>query len=126
MNLRNLYLINMVVAFVFGLALLLGASTVLAFYGMKTGPSEELEAQLFGSALLIPALLSWFAKDFADAQARRGTVISFFVSAAVGFIVSLLGTLSGAMKSAGWSAVIIFLFFALGYGYFLFFRQNEM
>ncbi len=126
MNLRNLYLINMIVALLFALGLLLGASTVLSFYGMKIGPSEELEAQLFGSALLIPALLSWFAKDFADAEAKRGTVTSFFVSAVVSLIVSLLGTLSGAMKSAGWSAVIIFLFFAVGYGYFLFIKPNEM
>ncbi len=126
MNLRNLYLINMVVTLIFALALLLGPATVLGVYNMRTGSSENLEAQFLGAALILPALISWFAKDLTDMSARQGIGLSLFIFNVVVFVVSLLGTLSGAMRSAGWSAVIIFLLLALGFGYFQFMRPNEM
>lgn len=126
MTLRNLHFVNMVIAAIFALALLLGPQTVLAVYGMKTGNSENLEAQFFGAALLLPALLSWFAKDLSDPSARQGINLSLFIVDVVGFVVALLGTLSQAMKSTGWSAVIIFLLLAIGFGYFQFMKPNEM
>lgn len=126
MNLRNLFLINMFVALIFSLVLLLGPNTLLLKIGMKTGPSENLMAQFLGAALVIPAMLSWFAKDFNDAAAQRAVTVSFFLFYAIGFVVALLGTLSEAMKSSGWSIVIIFLALALGYGYFLFMKPSQM
>ena len=126
MNLRNLFLINMFVALIFSLALLLGPDILLTKFGMKIGPSENLMAQFLGAALVIPALLSWFAKDFNEAGAKRAVTVSFFLFYAVGFVVALLGILSEAMKSSGWAVVIIFLALALGYGYFLFMKPSEM
>jgi hypothetical protein len=126
MNIRNLFLINMFVALIFSLALLLGPNTLLTKFGMKTGPSENLMAQFLGAALVIPGLLSWFARDFNEVAAQKAVTISFFLFYVIGFIVALLGTLSEAMKSSGWSIVIIFLAMALGYGYFLFMKPSEM
>ena len=72
------------------------------------------------------ALISWFAKDFSDLNARRGVVTSLFIFDTIGFVVSLLGVFAKAMDSTGWSVVIIFLLLALGYGYFLFLNQADM
>ncbi len=126
MNLRNLFLLNTFVLLAFALGLLLGPTTVLTLYGMKTGPSESLEAQLLGAALVVPALLTWLAKDWSEGNARRGVVIALFLFYVIGFVVMLLGILSKAMKPAGWSAAIVFLFFALGYGYLQFAKPSEM
>ncbi len=126
MNPRNLYLVNMAVTLIFALALLLGPATVLAVYSMRTGTTENLEAQFLGAALILPALISWFAKDLTDANARQGIGLSLFIFNVVAFIVALLGTLSDTMRSAGWSAVIIFLLLAAGFGYFQFIKPNEM
>jgi hypothetical protein len=43
----------------------------------------------------------------------------------VGFIVSLMGTLSGATNAMGWSAVVIYLLLALGFAYFQFVAPAE-
>jgi hypothetical protein len=126
MSLRNLFLINMFVALIFSLALLLGPNILLEKFGMKTGPSENLMAQFFGAALVVPALLSWFAKDFNESGAQKSVTVSFFLFNAIGFVVALLGTLAEAMKSSGWTVVVIFLALAFGYGYFLFMKPSEM
>jgi ABC-type spermidine/putrescine transport system permease subunit II len=126
MTLRNLFLINVVVALIFALVLLLGPAYVLTAFGLRTGPSENLVAQLFGATLLVPALLAWFAKDLADPEARRGIVLSLFVSDIAAFVITLLGILAKTMKSSGWTVAIVYLAFALGYGYLQFMKQSEM
>jgi hypothetical protein len=47
------------------------------------------------------------------------------ISQAVGFVVALLGTLSGVMNVAGWSAVAIYLLLGLGYAYFQFTKSTS-
>jgi hypothetical protein len=126
MNLRNLFLFNMFVAIIFSLALLLGPNILLTKFGLKAGPSENLVAQLLGAALVVPGLLSWFAKDFNDHSAQKSVMLSLFLFHAIGFVVALLGQLSGAMKSPGWIIVTVFLALAMGYGYFLFAKPSEM
>ncbi len=126
MNLKTLHLINLLVMLIFALALLLGPATVLTFLGMKTGTSENLEAQFFGGALVLPALISWFSRDLADPGARNGIGISMFIFNVVSFVVALLGTLSASMKSTGWVVVAIFLLLAIGFGYYQFVKLNEM
>lgn len=126
MTLRNIFLINVIVALILALALLLGPTYVLTAFGLRTGPSENVVAQLFGAALLAPAMLAWFAKDVADPDATRGIVLSFLVSDIAAFVVALLATLAKTMKPAGWTLAIVFLFFVLSYGYLQFARQAEM
>ena len=125
MKLSNLYLLNTAVAFIFALGLLLGPTTVLTLFGLTTGNTEKLLAQLFGASLGGFGLLSWFARDFADQKAQDGAAISLFVTNVIAFIVSILAVLSKAWRSAGWIAVIIFLLFALGYGYLQFIAPKE-
>jgi len=125
MKLSNLYLLNTLVAFVFALGLLLGPTTVLTLFGLSTGNTEKLLAQLFGASLGGFGLLSWFAKDFTDAKAQEGATISLFITNVIAFIVSILAVFSKAWRSGGWIAVIIFLIFAAGFGYFQFIGPKE-
>jgi hypothetical protein len=126
MTLRNVFLINVVVALIFALALLLGPTYVLTAFGLRPGASENVVAQLFGAALLAPAMLAWFAKDMTDPEAQRGIVLSLLVSDIAAFVVALLATLAKTMKPAGWIMAIVFLFFVLSYGYLQFARPAEM
>ena len=126
MNLRNLFLLDTVVAFLFALATLLGPSTVLKFFGLSTGNSEQLLAQIIGAALVGFGLLGWFAKDFTDTRARDGAVLSLFLFSAIGFVVTLLAELSNVTRAgSAWIIVVVFLFFTLGYGYFQFIGPSE-
>ncbi len=125
MKQSNLYLLSTVVAFIFALGLLLGPSTILQLFGLTTGNTEKLLAQLFGGALGGFGLLSWFARDFTDPKAQEGAAITLFIFNVIAFIVSLLAIISKVWRLGGWIAVIIFLLFALGFGYFQFVGPKE-
>ncbi len=126
MRLRSLLLIGMVIAFLFALALLLGPTIILKFFGLPGTPAEALLGQLIGAGLIGVGIMSWFAKDYVDAQALTGTNLSLFVTAAVAFVVTLLAVLAKVPRSSNaWIAVILFLLFAAGFAYFQFFGPRE-
>ena len=52
-------------------------------------------------------------------------IVPLFLFDAIGFVISLLGVLSKAAGQTGWVVVVLFLFFALGFGYFQFVRAGE-
>ncbi len=125
MKLRNFLMLGTAVAFIFALGLLLGPKITLQFIGLTQGASEVLLGQVMGAALVGYGVLSWVTKDFMDAKARQGGLITLLVFNAVGFVVTLLGVLSKVMRSGGWTVVIIFLIFAAAYGYFQFAGSGE-
>lgn len=125
MKLSNLYLLSAVVAFIFALGLLLGPTTILQLFGLSTGNTEKLLAQLLGASLAGFGLLSWFAREFTDPKAQDGAAITLFIFNVVAFIVSLLAVFSKVWRTGGWLAVIIFLVFALAFGYFQFIGPKE-
>jgi hypothetical protein len=105
--------------------LLLGAPTVLGLFKLKTGPSENLVAQLLGAALLVPALLSLLARDVSEPGSRAAVVLPLLLFDAIGFVISLLGVLAKTAGQTGWLVVILFLLFTLGFGYFQFVRTAD-
>lgn len=125
MTLRNLFLLSALIALLASLGLLLGAPTVLAAFKLKTGASENLVAQLLGASLIVPALISWFARDVSDPGSRAAVVVPLFLFNAIAFVLTLLGVISKAVGSWGWLAAILFLFFALAFGYFQFVRSSD-
>ena len=126
MRLRSLFMLGMVLAFLFALALLLGPAIILKFFGLTGTVTEVLLAQLVGAGLIGVGIMCWFAKDFVDAQALQGTLLALFVASAVAFVVALLGMLAKTPKGGnGWLVVILFLIFAAGFAYFQFFGPRE-
>ena len=124
MKLSTLMVINAIVALLFGLAFVLMAGTLLSFYGITPSPGGLIPARLFGATLLGYAVLTWFARNTEESEARRAIVLALFVSDVVGFIVALVGQLSGAVNALGWSTVVIYLLLALGFGYFQFMKPS--
>ena len=126
MKLRTLLILNTIVALLFALAFLLGPAPVLKFFGLTQGKTETLLAQVIGAALVGYGFITWFARDYADAQAIQGTVLSLFIYSGIGFVVTLLGVLSQVTRSGtAWLVVIIYLLFAAGYAYFQFMGPRE-
>ena len=124
MNLRTLLMIAAVVALVYSLGLILAPATLNAMYGITTGAGVQVMSRFFGVGLLTLGLLDWLARDFTGASARP-LILSGLIGNGVGAIVALLGTLSGAMNSLGWSAVLIYLVLALGFAYFQFMAPSR-
>jgi hypothetical protein len=74
-------------------------------------------AQLFGSALIGYAIVTWMARNAPASDARRAIVLGLCVSDALAFVLALVGQLGGVMNSLGWLNVAIYLLLALGFGY---------
>jgi hypothetical protein len=69
--------------------------------------------------LLTLGVILWFARDFRDEAAVRAVLIGALIGDVVNLVVATMGTLSGASNALGWSTVLIYLFGAVGSGYFL-------
>jgi hypothetical protein len=119
MKLKNLLIINAIIALIYGLGELLFPATMSAIYGVAYSPGVGLLSQYFGLTLIFMSLITWFARNITDSEAQRAIILALLISHTIGIIVSMMGTVSGLMSAVGWSAVVIYLLLALGYVYFL-------
>jgi hypothetical protein len=120
MKLGNLFVINAVIAGLFGLAFVFAPARLLAQYGLAVDPGFGLIAQLFGAALIGYAILTWQARNAGESDARRAIVFALFVADGVAVVIALMGQLRGFVNSLGWSTVVIYLLLGIGFAYFHF------
>ena len=76
-------------------------------------------ARLLGAMLIGIGLICWFEKN-ADVGALRSIILALLVADVLGFLVTLMGQLSGLMNALGWIMVVLWFLLALGFGYFRF------
>ena len=119
MKLRTFLIIVSIVALVYALGLILLPTTMLSIYGFGASAGDKLLSQFFGVELLAVGLITWLARDLTGASVRP-VIMGSLIADAVGAVVSIVGTLAGVMSSAGWSAVVIYVIFGLGFAYFQF------
>jgi len=119
MKFSAVMVIKAVVCLVFGFLLVLVPGTLLSLLGVTVGAGGIFVARLYGASLFGNLMLSWFARNAAESNARRAIILDLFIYDAIGFVVALLSQLSGVMNPLGWSIVVVYLFFTLGFGYHL-------
>ena len=125
MKLKTLFMINAVIAIVYGICFVLIPSQVLLVYGLTAGAGEVLMGQYFGVALIGIGLITWLIKNVTEPIATGAVILALLISDVIGFIISVIGTISGVMNSFGWSAVIIYLFLTIGFAYFQFKKPTK-
>ena len=119
MKLKTLMLINAVVAGVFGLAFVFVPGWVDANYGITADAAMRFMSQLFGANLLGIAVLCWLAQDAPESDARTAISWALCATNAVALIVTVVAQLNHVLNALGWSSVVIFLFFTVGWAFFL-------
>lgn len=125
MKLKTLFIINAVVCMVFGLSFVLMPGTTIAMYGDESmGGQFKYVAQLLGATLLPFGAIGWFARNSDQSKARDAIVLSMTIGNTIGFLVALINQFGGAVNALNWSTVVIYLLFALGFGYFQFFKPS--
>lgn len=126
MRLSTLFIINAVLAILFGLAFLLAPSAMADVYGLEADAGSdyvqgaEYIGRFLGVAFIGFGILTWQARYSADSTARRAVVLAFFVSSALGFVVAIIAQFQEVYNALGWSTAALYLLLALGYGYFQF------
>ena len=119
MKFKTLMVIKAVVCLGFGPLLLFFPGPLLTLLGSSFGPGAAITAREYGAALIGNMLLAWFARNGEESVLRRAIVLNLFVYDAIAFFAMLLIQISGGMNLLGWGIISVYLFFALGFGYFL-------
>jgi hypothetical protein len=127
MKLKHMFIIQAIIALAYALGELFIPATLLKIYGLGDTPGAEiiLMARLFGWGLAAVGLITALVANAPQSEARQSIVKALFVAHVVGLIVCLMGVLNGTFNAVGWSAVILYLFLAAGFGYFWFVKPEK-
>jgi hypothetical protein len=77
MKLNTLFVINAVVAVLFGLGFILIPSQLLSLYDVDMNEAGIYLARLLGAAFLDFAIISWLVRDSVGSHDQRAVVMAF-------------------------------------------------
>ena len=123
MKLSNFLVVKAVISLAFGIAFALVPAAVMSLYGITLDLGGAFMARFLGACLIGIGLICWLDRN-ADPQVLQGITLALCIGDTVGFIVALLGQLSGLANALGWVNVVIWLLLALGLGYFRFLKPS--
>ncbi|MDH3269654.1 MAG: hypothetical protein OEM46_12460, partial [Ignavibacteria bacterium] len=107
------------VCLAFGVLLLAIPDKLLSIFGATLGDGGMFTAREYGASLFGNFFLCWFAKNAVESDARKAIILALFVYDLIAFVMTAITVVSGVLNPLGWSIVFIYLFFTLGFGYFL-------
>jgi len=119
MSFKNLMVIKALVCLGFGILLLAIPDKLLSIFGATLGDGGMFTAREYGASLFGNLFLCWFAKNAGESDARRAIILALFVYDLIAFVMTAITVISGVLNPLGWSIVLIYFFFTLGFGYFL-------
>jgi hypothetical protein len=119
MKLKTLMIIKAIVCLCFGIPILLVPHFIYSIFGASLTDGGAFVAREYGAAMIGILMLTWFARNSPESEARWAIILALFVYDALGFVVTLIAILSGALNPLAWLVVVLYLLLALGFGYFL-------
>ncbi len=125
MNVRTFLTVAAIIALLFGLGFVLVPAPLASLFNITLDPVSIYLAQLDGASLIALGIINWFYRDAAN---LHGLLLGQFVANAIGFLVTLFGQLNnvGGINLLGWVIVALYLFLAVGHGYYRFFAQGTL
>lgn len=125
MKLRNLYLVNSIITLVLALGLILMTSVMVNLFGMNNVAETRALSQLLGVGLVVSGMITLLAREVTDPMAVSAINYSNLIAGVLGVVIALNATLTGVFGWFGWVLVVVYLFIALGFGYFQFIAPPE-
>ena len=119
MKLKTLLIIKAIVCLCLGVPILLVPNFIYSIFGATLTAGGVFAAREYGASMMGNLMLTWFARNSQESDARWAIILALFVYDAIGVIVTLVAILSGALNPLAWLVVALYLFLALGFGYFL-------
>jgi len=119
MKFKTLMIVKAIVCLGFGILLLAVPDKLLSIFGAALSDGGMFTAREYGASLFGNLFLCWFAKNAADSDARKAIILALFVYDFIALIVTIVTVIAGVLNPLGWLIVFIYLFFTLGFGYFL-------
>jgi hypothetical protein len=119
MTFKTLMIIKAVISFGFGVLLLIVPAQLFTLFSTTLGDGGIFTAREYGAALFGNLFICWYARNASESEARRAIILGLFVYDLIGFVVTTITVLSGVLNPLGWFVVFIYLFFTIGFGYYL-------
>ncbi len=119
MKLKTLLIIKAIVCVCLGIPILLVPNFIYSIFGATLAAGGVFAAREYGASMMGILMLTWFSRNSQESDARWAIILALFVYDAIGAIVTLVAIISGALNVLGWLVVALYLFLALGFGYFL-------
>jgi len=126
MKLKTLLIIKAIVCLCLGIPILLIPNFVYSIFGATLAAGGVFAAREYGASMIGNLMLTWFARNSQESEARWAIILALFVYDAMGFVVTLIAILTNALNSLGWLIVVLYLFLALGFGYFLLPQRKQL
>ena len=120
MKFKTFMTIYALVSIMFGLGFVFVPGLVLSIYGVETDIAFRYIGQLFGAALVSLAALAWSFRNAGASEVRQTSVLSLLIGEVIGFVLALIGQLTGALNAFGWSVVAVYLLLSIGLAYYYF------
>ena len=119
MKFQTLMIIKAIVCLVLGVPILLATTFFYSLFGAELNSGGIFAAREYGASLIGNLMVTWFARKAIESEARRAIILGLCVYDAIGFVITLIAQITGVLGPLGWFAAAIYLFFAIGFGYFL-------
>ena len=119
MKLKTLMIIKATVCLCLGISILLVPNFIYSIFGASLETGGAFAAREYGASMIGILMLTWFARNSQESEARWAIILALFVYDAIGFVVTLVAIISGTLNALAWLIVALYLFLALGFGYFL-------
>jgi hypothetical protein len=119
MKLKTLLIIKATVCLCLGIPILIVPNFIYSIFGASLTLGGVFAAREYGASMMGNLMLTWFARNSQESEARWAIILALFVYDAFGFFVTLLAIISGTLNPLAWLIVALYLFLALGFGYFL-------
>ena len=125
MIISTFFTIRSLVALAYALTLLLVPGPLLSLYGITPNPGINLMSQFLGVEPIAVGFLCLNARKFTDTTVLLAILTSLLIAEVIGVVIAVYGTLYGVFNPLGWSIVLIYGLFSLGYIYFLFIKPGD-
>lgn len=125
MKFKTLMTVKAIVCLFFGVLLLSVPAWLLNLLGTTFDTGAALTSREYGAALMGTLILTWLARNAEDSIARRAIIWYLFVYDGIALVFTLMLLLSNVLNVLGWGIAAVYLFFTIGFGYFLIPQKKE-
>ena len=119
MNFKTLMIIKAIVSLFFGIIILSIPGFLLSLFGTELSYGGMFTAREYGAALIGITCLTWIGRNAGESISTKAIIVALFIYDLIGFVVTIINVLSGVLNPLGWLIVVVYLFFTIGFGYYL-------
>jgi len=125
MKLRTFLITAAIISSGCGITALLAPALVMSLFGVGSDPLISMLARFSGLSSVALGIVPWVMRNMDLSQAKKTIIPAMLICNVIGIIITVLGSLSGAIKQ-GWLSIGVYTVFSIGYTWFLFVKPKKV